>query len=680
MQAQAKALTPCEQKALEGSTCFGGAKERWSERLPLLSLALTLTLVSVALLYPSLAHPVHGIMIAVLLTLVFAISAFTAPQEESFLPGVDWMGKMLVFLPILWALCWLTGLGASPVLTDGRGYAMTAFIGAIVFLTLYYSISAWRLERFQEDGETPSPLVIAAGWLALVLSAYGAHGIYQTLGPAGAPGTFATLYQNVLESYPKDDPLRAGLLHALSEGRAFGTLGAPNIYASLMMFALPLAVAMAFAVHRTASRVVYILATVICGAALILSGSRGGILGAIAGIGAFALFAITYRMTVRARLIAMAGAAGLAVLLVAGLAAALMSVDASESRWFNASGIQQRLFYWQAALAIWSESWFSGSGPGAFETLYPQFRVPGSYETKQVHNWLLNFGLSVGAVGVAIFLAWVALVFVSFTHLQNWLAKGGQWRHATIVSGIMASAIGMLAHGMVEYTMAHREAAMFLFLALGIVAGAAHNPMMARENLECEDWSFRRAPLPLLTAIAAFAAIAFYELPGVRGEAANTRASIALMEGDAAAAMDHYSEAIGVDPNNPRYREGRALLRQQLRRPSAMVDFQEAIRLNPYSARLRERLATYHASLGQWDKAFRHQQIAIELHPLDASHHMTLAEFYLAQENVAKAREAFRQAGERVLSNDAEEQRFQEIASRLDALPEEELASAPAGG
>ncbi len=48
--------------------------------------------------------------------------------------------------------------------------------------------------------------------------------------------------------------------------------------------------------------------------------------------------------------------------------------------------------------------------------------------------------------------------------------------------------------------------------------------------------------------------------------------------------------------------------------------------MNPYSARLRERLAQFYMRQGRTDDALDYQRKAIALHPLDVGHHLGLAE------------------------------------------------------
>jgi Flp pilus assembly protein TadD len=106
---------------------------------------------------------------------------------------------------------------------------------------------------------------------------------------------------------------------------------------------------------------------------------------------------------------------------------------------------------------------------------------------------------------------------------------------------------------------------------------------------------------------------------------------------------------------------------------AAEADLRHAIALNPYSARLRERLALLLQTMGRRDEALAMQREAIALHPLDPEHWMTLAEMLAGGGRLDEARAALRETFGLLLISESEQQRRRRIAAALSVeLPAEE--------
>jgi hypothetical protein len=568
--------------------------------LPWAALWGVLLLLGVSLLYPASAFGMHGVGSGLMLLGIAAV----LPMGLSRLGG----------LAFVWSGFWVLSLMLSPVPTVGFAAAASTLLAAVVFAIARRCAAAQA-----EPGHLP-PIAVAVAVLIILCGAEAAWGIVQVFGPASISGTFAASKAAILE-LPADDPMREGLLHAVSEGRAFGTLGAPNIFASLCIAGTMLGLGAA-AASWGRSRAAAVLAAAValmCVIATLLSGSRGGLL-ALAG--AALLFgglaaARRFNSAPLPRLLAIAGA--MALVAAVAVVALLAWSTAASDRWLGKTGMTQRALYYRTAWDMAAESPIIGRGAGAFEVLYPQFRQAGSNETRHAHSWIFDALATGGALGFVIVSAFVFCIAVaSVRRLEE--ERRGDPEPYFLRAGCAAAAAGLLAHGAIEYSLSFRE----VLLAAALLAGFASGSTKEREL------SPRMRLAARVLALAAIVCFYFLEVAPQRAAMLRDAARAVAEDGDAAEARDLAERAVAAAPRDPLGYELRAWLRQGAGDPAALDDLRIAAKLNPHSARLRERIALVLMRQGRGEEALAEQREAIARHPLDANHRIVLAELLLA--------------------------------------------------
>lgn len=606
------------------------------ERVPLLLLGGLLILLASGLVYPAAAYPWHGFLAGGAVVVLAAIAVLFGWTKAHLAGGLP-AGTLLVLALLgAWGAYWAfnAGPGTIELAWQRRGFGIVVCTAA--FAAALMAAQYWELPQL-------SPARLLAWFLAGLTALLALWGLYQVFGPAGFPRTFRTLEQTLLlQPGAADEALQEGLLHAVRERRAASTLGAPNIFASFCVLALPPAAALALGRLRERRVVVFsCIAVLVLAAGVVASGSRGGLLAL--GFGAVAVACLPWlrqaQGAVAARVLAGAGVAFF--LFVSIFLAAVWRLDVGESRWLGASGMTQRGYYFQTAIGIWAQEPLLGMGSGSYELLYPQFRIPGSNETRHAHSWLLEYLAEGGVVGLSLFvlLFGAALAFAGL-HLAARRREGSanEWY---IQAGLLAGVLALLAHGLVEYTLAFREALLALAAVAGVLAGTAlrERPLVFRGQVPavaCLGFA-----VLLLGSGGWFAARS--ELPALRVYTLRAELQQAFEERADAVTLDRLAAGlVEADPRDPGAWEWAAHVSEQLDRPEAEERLQEAMRRNPFSARLREALALYYARQDDHEQAIALQEEAVELHPLSAPRWLHLARLYNDAGDRQAAVEAFR--------------------------------------
>lgn len=253
--------------------------------------------------------------------------------------------------------------------------------------------------------------------------------------------------------------------------RAAGTFGQPNPYAGYLGLTLPVAVSLTiWAWQRTitlspheqgrlyALRWLVVLAgaTGLLGLGLLASWSRGGWLGALAGVG----FVIVFRS--RRALIAslIGGVVLLTTVALGGLNSAIIPAPISQRvadvpAYFGVGieavinqpitddnfSVIERLAHWIAALRMWESAPWLGVGPGNYNAVYPDVRLPRWEDPLgHAHNIYLNVLAESGLLGLAAYLLFWALT-VAWLWRQMRSVPAESWEAALYIG-----VLGVIAH------------------------------------------------------------------------------------------------------------------------------------------------------------------------------------------------------------------------------------------
>lgn len=232
-------------------------------------------------------------------------------------------------------------------------------------------------------------------------------------------------------------------------------------------------------------RLLLIIAIVLMGIAILLTGSRGGVL-SLLGVVGFVLLTNFLRKTdgaeeipkeeKRARFkrnLAMVGG-GFGLLIVLVGAVLLLGGDAPLSRGIGltthtdvSSG---RLHFWSVGWQIFLSYPIIGAGLDAFGTAFPLYDTwNGNFRVEQAHNEYLQILADAGILG---FLCIAAFIFLLFKQgLQKIGTEHSHFRRSVAI-GALAGCFGILIHSFFDFPL-RTSANAFFFLLFAVFAAAS---------------------------------------------------------------------------------------------------------------------------------------------------------------------------------------------------------------
>ncbi|MGI8640152.1 MAG: O-antigen ligase family protein [Pyrinomonadaceae bacterium] len=229
-----------------------------------------------------------------------------------------------------------------------------------------------------------------------------------------------------------------------------------------MTIALPLGLVFVGAVPKD-RRLLYITAIGLMGIALLLSGSRGGLISLLAEI--FFLIILTTKTKNSGQLFIKIS---LAVLLMATIivGAILIGGESSLTRLAETAASEDfsanRTHIWSVTLSVIKNNFPFGAGLGAYDVAYTTFdSLNGAERVEQAHNDYLQVLADAGIVGLIIGAFFLYRLFR--TGLQN-IKTSDTFRRGVAV-GALAGCFAILVHSLFDFVL-HTTAITMLFITL----------------------------------------------------------------------------------------------------------------------------------------------------------------------------------------------------------------------
>jgi len=264
----------------------------------------------------------------------------------------------------------------------------------------------------------------------------------------------------------------------VSGARIAGPMHDPNFYAQLLLVALPFAAAAAIAM-RGARRTLFIIATLIIGAAVILTYSRGAML-------ALAVMAVLLLTALRVRMLHFATAAVAAIVLLFALPSDVTARLVTVEQLLPGSGtgverdasVDKRKLVLGTAWNMFADHPFLGVGIANFSTRFnryaalagsssPQYDDPG--EGQFPHSLYMQIAAETGVVGLTLFGAAMLAAIASIYRTHRDLEARGRSDLAAIAAGIGVALCGYLLTSMFLHGAYQRP----LWITLGFTAAIA---------------------------------------------------------------------------------------------------------------------------------------------------------------------------------------------------------------
>lgn len=244
----------------------------------------------------------------------------------------------------------------------------------------------------------------------------------------------------------------------------FGSFVSRNNFAAWieLAVAVPLGLILSGAVEKD-KRLLYLTSAGLMGIALVVSGSRGGLVAFIAEV--FFLLVLTIRSeTAKGKALKFALAGGLLVAVVAG--SIFVGGESSLTRLTEdqaaAGSNVSRLHIWSVTLKVIGDGLPLGVGLGAFGVAYTRFDQNSGFErVEQAHNDYLQVVSDAGIVGALLGLAFLYFLFrAGFRSVRT----SNPYRRG-IATGAFAGLFGVLVHSLFDFPL-HTTAISLLFLTM----------------------------------------------------------------------------------------------------------------------------------------------------------------------------------------------------------------------
>lgn len=248
--------------------------------------------------------------------------------------------------------------------------------------------------------------------------------------------------------------------------RLVGPTFSPNHTALYLVRTLPLLVGMVW--MGGSLRRVWAAAALLVGAALLLTGSRGGLLLGLP-VGLFVLWQM-HRAPRNDASFAWRRlwpvALGITVIGVVGV----LLLFGVRDRLLNLATAAERVAIWQASLALWRDHAWLGVGPGGFYWTFPAHIPAGSTldpNLRHPHNIWLELATQAGWAGLLWFMALVYVAVRTVRAVGRQPERAAAWAGVRI--GLVAGLCAALAHAQVDAWQALPDLAAWNWAALALL-------------------------------------------------------------------------------------------------------------------------------------------------------------------------------------------------------------------
>jgi Tfp pilus assembly protein PilF len=335
-----------------------------------------------------------------------------------------------------------------------------------------------------------------------------------------------------------------------------GPFGHPDVLGNFLVYTWPVSLALARLSDRSPRRI----ALAGCGFSLLgilLSGTRGAWLGALAGACSVVILEARSRPRGRPRLkmIGVSFAVAIALLLVAGLLSPVRQAVFSRVRELIAEGAAGagRFYLWRDALKMAPRYSIIGCGQDAFSKAFPPYRseelarYSAGVSNESSHNMYLDVAITHGLPGALIYLAILASALRRLYRSRDFAEPGER----VIYIAIAASITGAAVHHLFMYDQISTGLYFYAFIALALTATTGVDSR--RGGSQAPRAMPRAAPvfwnwIAMAAALMSVAASIWYAVSLIRSDRAVKKAHVAANRGDVDA-LERYCRKAAASPD-----------------------------------------------------------------------------------------------------------------------------------
>lgn len=381
---------------------------------------------------------------------LFVVLSFLEVLPDLGVPGLSAAKLVGLLLVLSWlAVVVVRGTAGASLLSSHPGFSslLVAFVGWVALSSLW-------ADQAGPVGDATVRYGLNVVLVAIVFTAVRRSDHLIWTAAAFATGaSLAALY---------------GFANPDSAGRLAGAAGDPNVLAASLVAGLVLAAALA-AISRPASpaRAAALTAAFVCGAGILLSVSRGGLV-------ALVVVLISGVLLVGRRRLLAAAVAALLLIAAAGYFTVLASPEARERVTSIEEGGTGRTDIWQVGWRMAQANPTLGVGAGNFQGSAVRYVLePGSLrrtdllidKPRVAHNTYLQVLSELGIVGLALLLLIIGFSLSCTARAVRAFERAGDMRLGLLARAILVATLGLLVAGF--FISANYSNQLWLMLALG---------------------------------------------------------------------------------------------------------------------------------------------------------------------------------------------------------------------
>lgn len=238
--------------------------------------------------------------------------------------------------------------------------------------------------------------------------------------------------------------------------RVISTFDNPNVLAEYLILTIPITFALLWNTNSLVKRLLFLFSAAIQGLCILLTFSRGGWLGIFLSMLTFAIF-----VDRRLFLLYIIGGLGLIALSPKAIMTRISTIGNTKD-----SSTAYRFPLWKATIDMIKDYWINGVGLGlnAFKAVYPRYMRQGIVAVHS-HNIFLQIFVEMGIFGI---FGFIVFVFNSIRLNLITFAKSMDIKMKRISISILASILGILLHGLVDYIFFSDRIVMTFWVLLSI--------------------------------------------------------------------------------------------------------------------------------------------------------------------------------------------------------------------
>jgi putative inorganic carbon (HCO3(-)) transporter len=272
--------------------------------------------------------------------------------------------------------------------------------------------------------------------------------------------------------------------------RVYSYLGNPNLLAAYLVPAVVFSVVACFAWKRWMCKALAVVMVVVNVSCLILTFSRGGWIGMVAGLMVLLLLLAHWwsihlpRFWRTWALPIVFGTAAAVIILAVVVVEPLRDRVSSIFAGRGDSSNNFRINVWMAVIEMIKDRPLLGIGPGntAFNKIYPLYQRP-RFSALSAYSILLEVAVEMGLIGLICFI-WLLLT----TLTQAWRALQGLRqlgdREGYWLIGAIAAMAGLFSHGMFDTVLYRPEVNILWWLTFALIASYYREPAAEVEKVE----------------------------------------------------------------------------------------------------------------------------------------------------------------------------------------------------